>query len=147
MKFLTSLFTIALAKVDHHETQEFKVYPGGEVHTHTGTKDGFKCSFTYTANGGTNEAWEMTMGVNTDGTAYSCTIGTPRGTTYLYFEDFELEVGGATIEHTEIYGNEKRRLPSNEARASGNYKFLSSDGFNHELAQISVIARSLKTDL
>ena len=38
MKFLTSLFTIALAKVDHHETQEFKVYPGGEVHTHTGTK-------------------------------------------------------------------------------------------------------------
>ena len=103
------------------------------------------------------------MGVNTDGTAYSCTVGTPRGTTYLYFEDFELEVGGATIEHTgqlililfenrqklikEIYGNEKRRLPSNEARASGNYKFLSSDGFNHELAQISVIARSLKTDL
>lgn len=37
MKFL-SLFTIALAKVDHHETEEFWVYPGGEVHTHTGTK-------------------------------------------------------------------------------------------------------------
>lgn len=41
MKFL-SLFTIALAKVDHHETEEFWVYPGGEVHTHTGTKVWFK---------------------------------------------------------------------------------------------------------
>ena len=49
---------------------------------------------------GTNEAWEMTMGVNTDGTAYSCTVGTPRGTTYLYFENFEIEVSGATVEHT-----------------------------------------------
>ena len=37
MKFL-SLLTAVLAKVDHHETQEFWVYPGGEQHTHTGTK-------------------------------------------------------------------------------------------------------------
>ena len=47
----------------------------------------------------------------------------------------------------EVYGNEKRRLPSNEARASGNYKFMSADDFSHELAQISVIARATKTDL
>ena len=42
----------------------------------------------------------MTLGVNTDGNAYSCTVGTPRGTTYLYFENFEISVDGATIEHT-----------------------------------------------
>ena len=37
--------------------------------------------------------------------------------------------------------------PSGEARASGNYKFVSGSDFNHELAKISVIARAAKTDL
>merc|ERR1712189_101881 len=134
MRFTLPLFAFAtttLAEVDHHETHEFWVYPGGEEHTHTQSKGSFSCSFTYTANGGTNESWEMTLGVNTEGNAYSCTVGTPRGTTYLYFEDFEIKVDGATIEHTEIYGNENRRLPSGEARASGNYKFVSGSDFNH----------------
>ena len=33
-----ALFAVTLAKVDHHETQEFWVYPGGEEHTHVGEK-------------------------------------------------------------------------------------------------------------
>ena len=33
-----ALFAVTLAKVDHHETQEFWVYPGGEEHTHVGQK-------------------------------------------------------------------------------------------------------------
>ena len=60
---------------------------------------GFTCSFTYIAQGGTNEEWEATVGVNEDKTAYSCTILRPSGTTYLYTENWKIELTGATVEH------------------------------------------------
>ena len=59
----------------------------------------FSCSFTYIAQGGTNEEWEVSVGSNEDGSGYSCTILRPSGTTYLYMENWTLEIGGATIEH------------------------------------------------
>ena len=62
-------------------------------------KGDFSCSFTYIAQGGTNEEWEVSVGSNEDGSGYSCTILRPSGTTYLYMENWTLEIGGATIEH------------------------------------------------
>ena len=59
----------------------------------------FQCSFTYVAQGGTNEEWEMTIGVNADKSAYSCNIARPSGTTYLFFESYEIKVEGGSIEH------------------------------------------------
>ena len=62
-------------------------------------KGPFQCSFTYVAQGGTNEEWEMTIGVNADKSAYSCNIARPSGTTYLFFESYEIKVEGGSIEH------------------------------------------------
>ena len=39
------------------------------------------------------------MGVNDDKTGYSCTILRPSGTTYLYIENWTIQLTGATIEH------------------------------------------------
>lgn len=47
----------------------------------------------------------------------------------------------------EVYGNEKRRLLSGEARTSGNSKLQAGNDFNHELASASVIVRSNKEEL
>merc|ERR1712131_201361 len=113
---------------DQHETEQFKVIPGGEEHTHTGSM-------------------EMTIGVNADKSAYSCNIARPSGTTYLFFESYEIKVEGGSIEHFEVYGNEKRRLLSGEARTSGNSKLQAGNDFNHELASASVIVRSNKEEL
>ena len=104
----------------------------------------------------------MTIGVNADKSAYSCNIARPSGTTYLFFESYEIKVDGGSIEHygglsnlirgiitiiLEVYGNEKRRLLSGEARTSGNSKLQAGNDFNHELASASVIVRSNKEEL
>ena len=104
----------------------------------------------------------MTIGVNDDKSAYSCNIARPSGTTYLFFESYEIKVDGGSIEHygnlfcsqfkiksyvLEVYGNEKRRLLSGEARTSGNSKLQSGNDFNHELASASVIVRANKEEL
>ena len=47
----------------------------------------------------------------------------------------------------EVYGNEKRRLLSGEARTSGNSKLQAGNDFNHELASASVIVRANKEEL
>lgn len=41
----------------------------------------------------------MTIGVNADKSAYSCNIARPSGTTYLFFESYEIKVEGGSIEH------------------------------------------------
>ena len=45
----------------------------------------------------------MTIGVNADKSAYSCNIARPSGTTYLFFESYEISVAGGAIEHYGIY--------------------------------------------
>ena len=47
----------------------------------------------------------------------------------------------------EVYGNDKRRLPTGEARTSGNSKLQAGNDFNHELASASVIVRANKEEL
>ena len=46
-----------------------------------------------------------------------------------------------------IFGNENRRLLTNEGRQSGKSKVMSTDDFNHELAKVSVIGRAKRTEL
>lgn len=45
------------------------------------------------------------------------------------------------------FGNEGRRLLSNEVRQSGKKKIMSTDDFAHEVAKISVIGRAKSTEL
>ncbi|XP_030822404.1 myeloid-derived growth factor [Camarhynchus parvulus] len=84
-------------------TAEFDVRPGGEVHSFSRSLGDYSCSFTYSAQGGTNEQWQMTVGVSEDSGLFSCSIWRPQGKSYLFFTQFKAEVKGAKIEHAMAY--------------------------------------------
>ncbi|XP_032938100.1 myeloid-derived growth factor [Catharus ustulatus] len=84
-------------------TAEFDVRPGGEVHSFSRSLGDFSCSFTYSAQGGTNEQWQMNVGVSEDSGLFSCSIWRPQGKSYLFFTQFKAEVKGAKIEYAMAY--------------------------------------------
>ncbi|XP_038019571.1 myeloid-derived growth factor isoform X2 [Motacilla alba alba] len=84
-------------------TAEFDVRPGGEVHSFSRSLGDYSCSFTYSAQGGTNEQWQMTVGASEDSGLFSCSIWRPQGKSYLFFTQFKAEVKGAKIEHAMAY--------------------------------------------
>ncbi|NXT98172.1 MYDGF factor, partial [Buphagus erythrorhynchus] len=55
-------------------TAEVDVRPGGEVHSFSRSLGDYSCSFTYSAQGGTNEQWQMNVGVSEDSGLFSCSI-------------------------------------------------------------------------
>ncbi|NXC91754.1 MYDGF factor, partial [Cercotrichas coryphoeus] len=63
----------------------------------------FSCTFTYSAQGGTNEQWQMNAGVIEDSGLFSCSIWRPQGKSYLFFTQFKAEVKGAKIEYAMAY--------------------------------------------
>ncbi|NXD00753.1 MYDGF factor, partial [Certhia familiaris] len=63
----------------------------------------YGCTFTYSAQGGTNEQWQMNVGVSEDSGLFSCSIWRPQGKSYLFFTQFKAEVKGAKIEYAMAY--------------------------------------------
>ncbi|XP_075060896.1 myeloid-derived growth factor isoform X3 [Mixophyes fleayi] len=95
-------------------TEEFDVKPGGLKYTYTRTLGDFSCSFSYMAQGGTNEKWQMSIGVNEDNLFLSCSIWRPMGTSYLFFTMFKAEVRGGKIEYCEAYSQADKPLKKSE---------------------------------
>ncbi|XP_056427788.1 myeloid-derived growth factor isoform X1 [Hyla sarda] len=93
-------------------TEEFDVKPGGLDYTYTRKLGGFSCSFSYAAQGGTNEKWLMSIGVDEESRYFSCSIWRPLGTSYLFFTKFKAEVSGGKIEFCEAYNKTCSAYPS-----------------------------------
>ncbi|KAG8594224.1 hypothetical protein GDO81_001125 [Engystomops pustulosus] len=87
-------------------TEEFDVKPGGLYYTYTRRLGDFSCSFSYAAQGGTNEKWHMSIGVDEESRYFSCSIWRPPGS-YLFFISFKAEVSGGKIDFCEAYVSKK----------------------------------------
>ncbi|KAJ0065065.1 hypothetical protein NL108_005534, partial [Boleophthalmus pectinirostris] len=101
------IFVLVLATTEASsektKTVEFNVKPGGVVHTFKEGIGKYECSFTYAAQGGTNEDWLMSVGLSDDDRLFSCSLWRPQGKSYLFFTQFKAEMKGTKIEYASAY--------------------------------------------
>uniref|UniRef100_H3BEH1 Myeloid derived growth factor n=2 Tax=Latimeria chalumnae TaxID=7897 RepID=H3BEH1_LATCH len=72
--FLLALLAPSCRAADSANTVEFNVQPGGMVHSFSQSMSDYTCTFTYAAQGGTNEQWQMSVGVSEDNQLFSCSV-------------------------------------------------------------------------
>ncbi|KAJ8029756.1 Myeloid-derived growth factor [Holothuria leucospilota] len=132
--------------MNHHY---FNVQPGGEVHLLSRYLGPFECSFTYAAQGGTNEQWFFDLEADHDGKLYTCSIGRPSGSSYLVFSQFKVELYGAELKDAEIFSSQRDKLSEDEYTLDKEQNLVSSNEgvFKNQLARIHVLAQGVKTEL
>ncbi|KAJ1085284.1 hypothetical protein NDU88_005417 [Pleurodeles waltl] len=109
-------------------TVDFDVRPGGQEHSFSRSLGECTCAFSYAAQGGTNEQWQMSVALSEGGGLFSCSIWRPQGVSYLYFMQFKVEVKGCTIEYAEAYSQ----------AASSDHKDLPLKRDEYEVGQTTV---------
>ena len=105
-KMIKPLFISLLASLGFCKDFEIDVKPGGEVHKIKERVGPMHCHFTYVCNGGTNEAWTLTI-EKLENHKYLCSVFRPSGTSYLYMENVKLmgcKKGCSVVGH-EAYDN------------------------------------------
>ncbi|KAG8454465.1 hypothetical protein GDO86_000909 [Hymenochirus boettgeri] len=138
---------------DTSSTEEFDVRPGGLEHSFTRRLDDYSCTFTYVAQGGTNEKWQMSLGVSEDSHLFSCSVWRPQGKSYLFFTEFRAEVTGGKIEYSEAYsqvssdGSSDVKLKETEYNVSDNVVSHRPGSFSASLSKLVVVTRSLRDEL
>ncbi|XP_030073812.1 myeloid-derived growth factor [Microcaecilia unicolor] len=141
------------AALESASTQEFDVRPGGEVHSFSQSKGGYTCTFTYAAQGGTNEQWQMSTGISEDKHVFSCSIWRPQGKSYLFFTQFKADVQGAKIEYSEAYsqaaagGQKDIALNREEYEVSETAVTHKPGVFRSQLCKLVMVARSTRSEL
>ncbi|XP_069469943.1 myeloid-derived growth factor-like [Ambystoma mexicanum] len=130
-------------------TKDFDVRPGGQVHSFSRTLGGYTCTFTYAAQGGTNEQWQISLAVSVDGSLFSCSMYRPQGTSYLFFTQFEAKVEGGTIEHAQASSHSDKDVPlKKEEYEVGETTVSHKQGvFGSSLAKIIMIAKTHHAEL
>uniref|UniRef100_A0A8C5LPZ2 Myeloid-derived growth factor n=1 Tax=Leptobrachium leishanense TaxID=445787 RepID=A0A8C5LPZ2_9ANUR len=138
---------------DEAKTEEFVVEPGGLEHSYSIKLGDFSCTFTYVAQGGTNEKWKISVGLSEDGLIFSCSIGRPQGTSYLFFIQFRASVTGAKIEYCEAYsqasadGRKDVPLKKSEYDVSDTAVSHHPGSFASTLARVVIVAQSTHHEL
>ncbi|XP_019727281.1 myeloid-derived growth factor [Hippocampus comes] len=89
----------AHASDEQTKTVEFDVRPGGTMYTFTESIGEYECAFSFSAQGGTNEKWLMSVGLDEDNRHFSCSVWRPTGKSYLFFTSFKMEMKGAKVEY------------------------------------------------
>ncbi|NXV83177.1 MYDGF factor, partial [Atlantisia rogersi] len=134
-------------------TVDFDVRPGGEVHSFSRSLGDYTCTFTYSAQGGTNEQWQMNIGVNEDNQFFSCSIWRPQGKSYLFFTQFEAEVKGAKIEYAMAYsqaavgGQSDVPLKKEEFEVTETKVSHREGKFRFELSKLMIVAKTPRDEL
>ncbi|KAE8631388.1 hypothetical protein XENTR_v10001175 [Xenopus tropicalis] len=134
-------------------TEEFDVRPGGLQHSFTSKLGDYACTFTYAAQGGTNEKWHMSVGLSDDNQHFSCSIWRPQGKSYLFFTGFKAEVTGGKIEFSEAYsqassdGSSDVKLKSSEYDVTDNVVSHRPGSFSSSLCKLVLVARSEHDEL
>ncbi|KAG7487955.1 hypothetical protein MATL_G00029020 [Megalops atlanticus] len=113
----------------------------------------YECSFTYASQGGTNEQWQMSVGLSDDDSLFSCSVWRPQGKSYLFFTQFKAEVKGAKIEYASAYsqagvGGQKDVPLKEEEYTVGDHTVTHKDGkFRAELSKLTIIGRTRHDEL
>ncbi|NWY44899.1 MYDGF factor, partial [Sylvia atricapilla] len=134
-------------------TAEFDVRPGGVVHSFSRSLGDFGCTFTYSAQGGTNEQWQMNVGMSEDDALFSCTIWRPQGKSYLFFTQFKAEVKGAKIEYAMAYSQAAVGAQSDIPLKQEEFEITDTtvshrEGkFRFELSKLVIVAKSPRDEL
>mmetsp|Transcript_5446 Transcript_5446/g.7650 ORF Transcript_5446/g.7650 Transcript_5446/m.7650 type:complete len:165 (+) Transcript_5446:51-545(+) len=104
LKLILSLFFIGFAlssKGPEEAAQDFNIRPGHARETVSVEAGGVLCVFEFSANGGTSEAWSISLTVDSEGLA-TCMIGRPQPPSYLVFDHFQVALEHALIESAQI---------------------------------------------
>ncbi|NXC03328.1 MYDGF factor, partial [Orthonyx spaldingii] len=134
-------------------TAEFDVRPGGEVHSFSRSLGDYSCTFTYSAQGGTNEQWQMNVGASEDNGLFSCSIWRPQGKSYLFFTQFKAEVKGAKIEYAMAYSQAAVGAQSDIPLKQEEFEITETtvshrEGkFRFELSKLMIVAKTPRDEL
>ncbi|NWZ26740.1 MYDGF factor, partial [Asarcornis scutulata] len=113
----------------------------------------YTCTFTYSAQGGTNEQWQMIIGVSEDDLLFSCSVWRPQGKSYLFFTQFKAEVRGAKIEHAMAYsqaavgGQSDVPLKQEEFEITETTVSHREGKFRFELSKLMIVAKTPRDEL
>ncbi|XP_069818669.1 myeloid-derived growth factor [Dendropsophus ebraccatus] len=128
-------------------TEEFDVKPGGLDHTYTRKLGDFSCSFSYAAQGGTNEKWHISIGVDEESRYFSCSVWRPLGTSYLFFTKFKAEISGGKIEFCEAYSQGDKPLKKSEYEIKETVVSDVPGSFSSSLSKLTIMAKSTHAEL
>ncbi|XP_060641178.1 myeloid-derived growth factor [Anolis sagrei] len=151
--FFLPLFLSAAAAEEGSDTASFDVRPGGMVHSFSRSLGDYSCTFTYAAQGGTNEQWQMSMGTSEDNLLFSCSVWRPQGKSYLFFTQFRAEVTGAKIEYAMAYsaaasgGQSDVPLKEEEFQVSETTVTHKEGKFRAELSKLLIVAKTAHDEL
>uniref|UniRef100_J3S5G6 UPF0556 C19orf10-like protein n=1 Tax=Crotalus adamanteus TaxID=8729 RepID=J3S5G6_CROAD len=151
--FLLQLLLSAVEAKQESVTTDFDVRPGGMVHSYSQNLGDVACNFTYAAQGGTNEQWEMIIGVSDDKTLFSCSIWRPQGKSYLFFTQFKAEMKGAKIKYAMAYsaagvgGQEDVPLKEEEFLVTEQTVSHREGKFHSQLAKLMIVAEKSHDEL
>ena len=141
---------------DQKKTMEFNVKVGGVAYTVAQGIGDYGCSFTYAAQGGTNELWQMTVELDEDDDFVWCSVQRPQGKrSYLFFTQFRAELKGAYIKHAGVYsqagvgGGAEGNVPLKPEEFSvGDFSVTQTDGkFRAELSKVVLVGQTLHSEL
>lgn len=123
-------------------TQAVDIRPGAGRQEVVGTLDKFVCKFHYKAQGGTNEQWSMSIAANAGTKEWLCTVERPSGSSYLFFEEFKLEITGAHLRRAVLAGAPDVVLPDVEylVNKKENSVQHSPGKFKSQLVKVQVYA-------
>ncbi|NXS24367.1 MYDGF factor, partial [Mystacornis crossleyi] len=113
----------------------------------------YGCTFTYSAQGGTNEQWQMNVGVSEDSGLFSCSIWRPQGKSYLFFTQFKAEVKGAKIEYAMAYSQAAVGAQSDVPLKQEEFEVTETtvshrEGkFRFELSKLMIVAKTPRDEL
>eukprot|EP00075_Anas_platyrhynchos_P038528 XP_027327781.1 myeloid-derived growth factor [Anas platyrhynchos] len=141
-------------------TAEFDVRPGGEVHSFSRSLGGYTCTFTYSAQGGTNEVSQASLQMSEQDASFSCSLCQrlcsrfrPQGKSYLFFTQFKAEVKGAKIEHAMAYsqaaagGQSDVPLKQEEFEITETTVSHREGKFRFELSKLMIVAKTPRDEL
>ncbi|KAM8940557.1 myeloid-derived growth factor [Pelodytes ibericus] len=150
---VTLIFLNGFLAQESGNTEEFDVRPGGLEHSYTQSLGDYSCTFTYVAQGGTNEKWLMSVGLSEDHQHFSCSVWRPQGSSYLFFNRFKAVVTGAKIEFCEAYsqvsasGVNDVPLKKSEYDISDNVVSDRPGSFSSSLSKLLIVAQSVRDEL
>nr|XP_061832274.1 myeloid-derived growth factor-like isoform X1 [Nerophis lumbriciformis] len=113
---------------------------------------GYECSFSFAAQGGTNEKWLMSVGLSDEDKLLSCSVWRPTGTSYLFFTQFKMELKGTKIEYanasSQARAGQKEVVLSAEEYTIGESAVTHTEGkFKAQLAKLTAIGRTRHQEL
>ncbi|XP_020827056.1 myeloid-derived growth factor isoform X2 [Phascolarctos cinereus] len=114
---------------------------------------GHTCTFTYAAQGGTNEQWQMSLDLSDDSRLLTCIIWRPQGKSYLFFTQFKAEVQGAEVEYGMAYSTASTGKDADVPLKPEEFEVTSTavthrqGAFRAELSKIVLVARTGHVEL